>query len=200
VSAEASAADTIRKHWERLAQSATWIMAVVGVYLTRPPGLALGDDRRIVPFAGFVVAALLGIATVVSTRWRGERYVWRWWAAAIASLVLSIGGFAVYDTYMSSWTEPFASTRVVVGTRWTATGDKARPHYETVRGMLVDFGGDAEVLWEKDELEARRQALALIYVGCVAASALTMLSTVQAIACLKSAETGTAATPTEPTA
>jgi len=176
----------LRKHWSRLAQAAVWITSVVGVFLIRPPGLVIDDDRKIVPFAGFIVAALLGLASVLLYRWGRRLHAWRWWSAGALLFTLSVAGFFTYDYYIGHWTAPYAANRIIIGTHWTSIGNKAQVegNYPSVEEMLKDFGGQADILWDKKELEKRRRVLAVIYVSCVAVSALTIITIVQAIHCL----------------
>jgi hypothetical protein len=142
----------------------------------------MGDDRKIVPFAGFVVATLLGLLLVVLDRWKARTYVWKWWIAGLLFMCIAIRSFFYYDDLISRWTETFGSTRVVIGNRWTEIGTKAHGGL-SVSDLLENFGGQADLLWDKTELEARRRAIAVVYLECVIVSTLTIISVIQALQC-----------------
>jgi hypothetical protein len=173
----------LRQYWSRFAQAAVWILSVVGVFLVRPPGLTLADDRNMIPFAGFLVAAILGLAAVPLHRWRRRIHAWRWWSAGVCFLILSVAGFFIYDYFIGHWTAPFQKHQIVTGTEWTPTGAKAREDYVSLTAMLEDFGGSAATLWDASGLEKRRRMLAVIYASCVAVSAFTIITIVQAVHC-----------------
>src|SRR6267378_8607033 len=94
----------MKKSWNRLAQTAAWILSIVGTFLIPPPAGAAQYEQKgaMRSLAVFTIAVIVGLMVLPLKKWAKKCNFW-WWVAS-GALIASLASLISYEHLTSKWT------------------------------------------------------------------------------------------------
>jgi hypothetical protein len=164
-------------------------VSIVASFLVPPPVIATtrGGDGAWSGLSQFVVAITVGLLFVPMRLWKTRRFLWAWWGIALASFALSITSFLLYNHWIGCWLASYDGELVVIGSTLTdhARIRQAELRLTTAEDLLMAYAGRSEEIWTRGSIEVRRQTLAIGYILSLPLFTASILSMLQALACVK---------------
>ncbi len=176
--------DRVKKSWGTLAQSALWIICVVGSFLLPPPVGFSGSGQHIWTALGkFVVTVLVGLMIVAGRKWNKKGQARAWAIVAAALLVVAVSTFISYQSLLFSHTCTYSSKEVVIGNVYTEHALTYLQKYpgKSCEALLEDFVGKADDIWTQESINHERTTLAEVYLSCLPLFAMCMMAIVHAV-------------------
>lgn len=178
--------EALKQNWNRFVLFAASLCTLFSTFVVLPP--AGGGEKLWYRYGSFLVALLTGLWFLPVKNWCSRSAAWYWWAGAGAFAILSATAFISYNDRLERWTVPYwRDRRAVVGEHLT---DDARVYRSSSQQYLNDlqllksYAGNAEAVWRSDEIYARQQRLALLYLATLLALASAVVTVAQAAYCL----------------
>lgn len=185
-----SIAREVKKKWRTLLQLGALIMTIVGSFVSPPPVWDFKEDAVWFRFAQFFVTALVGLAIIPMTSHSERRHARLWWIICAIALVLGAVVFFQYQNWRAVWTVNYSGTRIVIGEKYKkdAADYKAKIYAEEKReisdeDLVMDYAGDTQAIWDKNDIQRRRLVLAGTYIFSVSVFALMIITLIQALYC-----------------
>lgn len=150
---------------------------VMSYYWPPPADLTAEGSRAAGPVAAIVLLAAAVILALLRMKPDPDRPR-RLTVMALACLACGIGALSAYQWLWSTFTAPYESTPVVVGSEATAIARQyLAAHREmTLEQLIMDAGGEVERLWTRDSirwnvllLRAAHVVMMLSFAACVLA-------------------------------
>jgi len=178
---------TIRKHWAILWKAAAGAMTVVATIVTPPPTAA--GTKGIRAFATFVVAVIIGVVLLATTRFKERKHAGPWAAIALVLLTLTVLNYFWYANLTASLTVEWHDHTFV-------RGSQLRPEIQKVYGsniseplakkLIVDAAGEPKLIWTDESIDSMKNLLCISYLtmvqfigGCIIATSQVMICNTQ---------------------
>jgi hypothetical protein len=170
-----------RTSWTDLLQAGTWLVALIVLFVLKPPRLTPGDDGLIfVRAVGFVAAILLALCLVAVRR--VDLRIRSLWFAAAVSLVAALIAFFGYEALIAAWTcEYDGHGPVVIGSTMLPDAQRYASGLSraTCEILIQDSGGDTASIWPRAELTMHHLSLAGTFMATVLLFALAAMLAVE---------------------
>lgn len=192
----------MQARWTIPAQVAAWLVGLVLLFVVQPPRLTVSDppatfDR----FVEFALVVLIGIIFALlpirATRKDRVRYA----IVSAILLLIAVAGFAAYVYLTDHWTCRYdAGTAMVIGSDLLphAAEYSARHKDLGACGIVADYVGRTDLIWDYEELVNRRLILSALFCATVVFFVLSALLMLRAQAAARTAETGDSEGPRTP--
>jgi hypothetical protein len=173
----------MKRTWLWTSQVAVWLVSLVLLFVVQPPRMVLDDaPGTIERFAQFMLTIVIGIVfALFSTRPRqGNRN------SVIASAVLLVIGVMLFGSYLyltDHWTCGYPGGAMVSGATLlpaAAAYVSANPGLDCSQ-LMLDFGGQTQMIWPLGELSDRRLILAALFTAVILSFALAALFMIRAL-------------------
>lgn len=181
--------NAIKKHWKTVLQSAVWLLGLMGTLLVKPD--LYEDTGDLAKMVRFIVVGILALFWVPMLLFKRRKHMWRWWTAASVFFVGAIGCFGVAFYQLDMHTVFYDGDRTVVGAKEELLPevikgyDDAGQPLPSIELLVDEAAGHTEGLFEADLLKGYRYAIYLSYLLTALLTALLILSSGQAVVCLK---------------
>ncbi|QDX25007.1 hypothetical protein FPZ54_02495 [Sphingomonas suaedae] len=171
----------LRATWTVLLQAATWLVALIMLFVLKPPRFTPADDGLMfVRAVEFVAAIALALGMVVIHRKRLRlKTLWTGCAVATVAAVTALFG---YVALVAQWTcEYDGRGPVVIGSKILA---EAKRYAATLSDpgcevLIQDAAGDTASVWPQYEIVAHHLALTGCFMATVLLFALAALLAVE---------------------
>ena len=178
--------------WKGLTQMATWLLSVVvGFVVIRPPAISPREDNAVpAQVVQLIIVVLVGVFFIFANRLNQRAHV-KWWAiVSVLSLMVGVVILVAYFSYVLQHSVPYRDGRLIKGEAYLsdAIDHKARYREEvggniTDEQLVMDFAGDTDRIWDKQERLGRWRWVAFLFTAAVPLLALCILSLLQAFYC-----------------
>ena len=167
----------LRRHWTRLAQIATWLVAVLATFLMAPPRRAPAvDDASWTRLAQFVLVIMLGLMIGTLARRRNVHAVCR--RASAVLLLLGVAVFFINLRLGDQWPCDYDGRGpMVVGATLSteALQFKQQNPGAGCSMLLQSFVGNTAQIWSANEIGTRYVTLISLYLANVLCFSLSMV-------------------------
>ena len=175
-----------KKSWGLLAQTAAWILGIIGGFLLPPPiGITQQSEKLWLRLAQFIIICVVGLMFIATRRWNKKTHILMWWLSAALVLMLAIVSFFGYQKLLNSWTCKFYQEARIVGPQSELTPHGIEYFHDnsgaSCEDALREHAGKAEDVWTKASIDSRQITLAGIYILCVPLFTICIISLLQTI-------------------
>jgi hypothetical protein len=179
--AERNALWDFRSSLASLLQLGAWLVALIALFVLKPPRLSPTDDGLIFVHAVEFIAAIMLALVVVAIRRRGVR-VRTLWLAAAASAVAAVIAFFGYVALTAVWTCSYDGRGpVVIGSTMLAGAARyaASLPGDGCETLIQDAVGNTARIWPQSELNTHHLILAGAFMATVLMFALAAMLAVE---------------------
>jgi len=175
-----------KKNWGVLAQTAAWVLGIIGSFLLPPPvGITQQSEKLWLRLAQFVIICVVGLMFIAARRWNRKEHIRRWWISAALILVLAILSFFGYQKLLNKWTCKHYQQAKIVGSESSLTPHGIEYFRDnpgaSCEDALKEHAGKAEDVWTKASIDSRQITLAGIYILCVPLFTICIIAVLQTI-------------------
>jgi hypothetical protein len=180
---EPSESDRLKEVLSHAFEVGTWLVAVILLFVVKPPRLTPADDGQIFVRAAEFVVAILLLLSIVAVR-RSRISIRTIWLLALGCLLAAVAGLFGYTMLALNWTcEYDGRGPVVVGSTMLSAAQRyavslGNPGCEV---LIQDAAGDTASIWPRAELITRHLVLCGIFIATVILFALAAIFAVQTL-------------------
>jgi amino acid transporter len=174
-----------KKKWGVLAQTAVWVLGIIGSFLLPPPvGITQQSEKLWLRLAQFIIICVVGLMFIAARRWNRNKHILKWWVSSALILAVAIFSFFWYQRLLNSWTCKYYEQSRIVGSE--PTNPHGVEYFRDNPGAscedaLKEHAGKAEDVWTKASIDSRQIILAGIYILCVPLFTICIIAVLQTI-------------------
>lgn len=182
----------IKKNWETLVTSATWLIGITTSIIIIPNEIRNGPVS-IKELSIFVLAVIIGLSLILTNRFKQKSHQWVWSFVAILFLLFALITIQKYNTYARTLICNCDDQKFIRGNEFL---EENKIYLKGIDPKKCPFFCDSSfkrnnkvipsLIWEFESIEANYNSLLLTYIGCLPLISLTIISISQAVNCAKS--------------
>jgi hypothetical protein len=181
----------LKNHWLAFLATATWILTLIGTFLTGPPLISINEKPNYQPLLRFFIAAVLALTFILMRRYSGKKFYKVWLRLSFIAFIAGLITGVSYTILSINWSVKFYEDRLVIGEHLYADAARQKALLPAkLRLPRVDdetlvkaWAGDTASLWPRNEILQRYTILALHYVAATLLLSFFIVSVAKSIDC-----------------